>query len=778
MPALTFRTKSAGTCAGARVGSRRVASWLVGFGVALVCALVALMLFVGPATAAPQQVPMQATGPQCPAGMQLDASGNRCLTPHVRWSQQVTSCPSGWALAVGEFGGRHCERTVTNRVQVGTRRVFSHNTVATVWVDTGRQRRQTGTRRTWVRPRTTVEPVVPPIRRQVGTTRTWVPPATTTQVVRTGTRTERTRECNFVWELGVSVCSWVERRVPVYETLVIVLTPGRWRTQPVYEWVRSQRVTIPGYYRTVPVYGWVNTGYYDRVTTPHYRNEPVYETRRRVETAAARLGGCRSGWTLAGTQCRRVELGPPTAVPTRPPATVETSGEPPQPEVELDRSLDRSLARLATLGNSELSALGLHRCAGGLISQVPCGSQLARTWSVDSGACEGIAGTRATTRHGGSCMTGVDTLTKCERGGTRCRQVTVRTFCPQVSQLVDTRILSWQDTAQGKQGETYRACVFDCRDFAGLPAYVAQRIQSSADYHCAERPRTEPVPVEPDPTTTTSSSSTTTSTSTTTTSSSTTTSSTSTTVRRRNRQTSTSVRSPRVTQPRVTQPRVTQPRVTQPRVTQPRVTQPRVTQPRVTQPPTTTQPPCGRFPSAAGQSALRQLRFVTPVAASGAARATQAGMPGGGAYLVVAPGVGWVAPRRAAWSPDVTEAGCTWTATEVRVRWRELVPWLNPGELGRAAPDVMEAWRALSAADQQTVRSQHVVRDVQRSCSIDELRRDPTTACRWFLAAPAVYDWRLSIVYRLDQPNSNRSVASQRSGRARIGNLTEYGNRG
>lgn len=735
-------------------------------------------------------VPMQSNGPECPAGMQLTSGRDRCLTPRVRWSQPTYRCPTGYRLLVGEFGGSQCQRTVTTRVQTGTRRVFSHNTYESVWVDTGRQRQQTGTRREWVPARTTVEPIVPPIRRQVGTTRTWVPPATTTQVIRTGTRTERTRECNVVWELGTSVCSWVEREVPVYEAIEVVLTPGRWRVTPTYEWQRSQTITIPGYYRTVPVYGWVRTGYYDRVARPQYRIEPVYETRSSVETVAARSTGCASGWTPSGGLCRRVELGLPSAVPTRrvqAPSTDEVSNAPAVP-VEPEVNLDRSLARLASLGDAELSSLGLHRCTGGLISQVPCGSQPSRTWNVDADACQGIAGTTATAAHGGSCRTGVDTLTKCQPGGRRCRQVTVRTFCPRIAQLSGTRILSWQETEQGKQGETYRACVFDCTNFAALPAYVAHRIQSSADYHCAATPSVE-APRDPPRMTTTQPPVTTTTRTPTTTSSSastTTTSSTTTSVPRR---TTTSVPRrtpplrvpptvPPVRVPPTTRPRVTQPRVTQPRVTQPRVTQPRVTQPPVTQPTPTTTPQCSRFPAGALRAAASRLRFETPIAATGAARADQTNMPGRGLYVVLAPGVGWVVPPTGVWTLDILSNGCAWRATELRVTWTELVPWRHAAQIRPIAPEVVRAWQALSAADQATVRSHHVTRRAITSCSPAQLRSDPRTACNWFLAEPAVYRWELAATYRPSAAGVSQRSQRIAGGVAHIRSLSEFGDRG
>ena len=100
----------------------------------------------------------------CAGSMVLDAQSGQCRTPRTETVLRPSRCPSGWTKVSGQYGGHVCQRRVEYERDTGrTRQVYSHTTYDDVWIVTGTKRQQTGTTEVWVRPRTMIEPLVPPI---------------------------------------------------------------------------------------------------------------------------------------------------------------------------------------------------------------------------------------------------------------------------------------------------------------------------------------------------------------------------------------------------------------------------------------------------------------------------------------------------------------------------------------------------------------------------------------------------------------------------------------
>ena len=270
-------------------------------------------------------------------------------------------------------------------------------------------------------------------------------------------------------------------------------------------------MTIPGYWREEPIYSEVETGYWDRVPTIHYTTEPIYETVVEWQTRSVSWGSCRTGWVRAGNQCQRTRLGNPSAPPQQscPSGTVPRysdavggmglsvlSCQSPSPGSDVDTGTDqdasggpsvtpdgtsRPLHHLAGESDERLAELGIHRCSNGLLSYVPCDDLPGREWDSEAEVCDDIEGTVYRPDHGGTCVTQSDLLDKCVSPGD-CEQTTIRTYCPAIGQLARTQI---QEHVHADRGaETYRVCVFDCSNFAALPSYVQIRINGSFDYGC------------------------------------------------------------------------------------------------------------------------------------------------------------------------------------------------------------------------------------------------------------------------------------------------------
>ena len=423
----------------------------------------------------------------CPGSMALDAQDGQCRTPRTETVLRPSSCSSGSTRVPGQYGGHECQRRVQSQRNTGrTRQVYSHTTYNEVWVPTGTERRQTGTSRVWVPPRTMTEPLVPPVRVQVGTE----------------------RRCDFDVLSGQHF---------------------NCRNVPVYGWQGFHTVTVPGYWDEEPVYSQVETGYFDRVPTIHYTTEPVYETVVEWQTTSPSVGPCAVGWQPAGSQCQRTVLGEPSAAPHQSCPTGSTprygdgfgGGGPSvllcesgQPGTNLDNGVDqeqsggpmtsldggtRPLHHLAGESDERLAELGIHRCADGLLSYVACSELPGREWDSDSDVCDEIEGTVYRPDHGGSCVTANDLLNKCTTPGD-CETTTIRTYCPAIGELVHTEIQEHVHLHRG--AETYRVCIFECANFGTLPSYVQLRINGSNDYACRPSPQPEPDPTAPTTTTT------------------------------------------------------------------------------------------------------------------------------------------------------------------------------------------------------------------------------------------------------------------------------------
>ena len=642
----------------------------------------------------------------CPGSMVLDTSSNQCRTPRTETVLRPSSCPSGWTKVGGQYGGHVCQKYVTWQRDTGrTRQVYSHTTYSDVWIVTGTRQVQTGTNRTWVPPRTVVEPLVPPLRVQVGTV----------------------RRCDFDPISGQEY---------------------NCRNVPVYEYQTTHTVTIPGYWNEEPIYTTVEVGYWDRVPTIHYTTEPIYETVGEWQTTSATQGSCASGWQQVGSQCQRTVLGNPSSAPQQscpsgsvprysdsiggnaPVLSCQSSapGSDPDDGDDQDDSggpgetpdgNSRSLLHLAGESDERLAELGIHRCSNGLLSYVACDELPGRTWDDDPGICDDIPGTVYKPDHGGSCVTGSDLLNKCNTPGD-CQQTTVRTYCPAIGELDSTDIQEHVHPTRG--AETYRVCVFDCTNFSGLPSYVQIRINGSYDYACVPDDDEDPDTSTPGSTTTTAPGSTT-----------------------------------PTTAPDSTTP------TTAPGGKDP--SPPVGTDPPRSPVPTTAPPAdeCADVPPVQrARSAARSISWASRVPAAGDRLSPQFHLPGGGRHLQVAPGLGWIEVDG---SLAVSSGDCRWTATWVRATWSELRPW-KPAELREmarhpATQHLARRWDALSSDWRDLLEQWHrpSVSPASSSCSIvDAMSARANSACSWLFRHPAAYRWRAHICFELDSDDVKAGV--------------------
>ena len=647
----------------------------------------------------------------CTGGMVLDTASGQCRTPSTQTALRPSTCPSGWTKVPGQYGGHVCQRYVTWQRDTGrTRQVYSHTTYKKVWVPTGTKQVQTGTKRTWVPPRTTVEPLVPPVRVKVGTT----------------------RRCDLDPVTGIEF---------------------NCRNVPVYKWKTSQTVTIPGYWKETPVYETVETGYWDNVPTIHYTTEPIYETVGEWRTTSVTSGSCASGWQPVGSQCQRTVLGDPSSAPQQscPSGSVPRYSDPiggmapvlscqsPSPGEDPDDGDDqddsggpgetpdgnsRSLLHLAGESDERLAELGIHRCSNGLLSYVACDELPGRTWDDDPSICDDIPGTVYKPDHGGTCVTPSDVLSKCNTPGD-CTQTTIRTYCPAIGELATTEIQEHVHPTRG--AETYRVCVFDCSNFSGLPSYVQIRINGSYDFACVpeEDEEEEPDPSTPGSTTTTAPSSTTTTApgSTTTT-----------------------------TTPDSTTP----------------TTAPDDPDPRDPPPTTpTTIPPddeCAATPPAlrAKAAALRSVSWVSNVRAADPSNSPQHDMPGRGQHLQVAPGRGWIEANGV---PSVRDGDCRWNATWVRANWSELRPWVASERRDMLANTdtrhLVTRWDALNA-DQQglfDVWPRPAVQPGSATCAVaDAMTSRAADRCDWTFRNSAAFSWQADVCFELESDDGGAGV--------------------
>lgn len=754
----------------ARAGLPRVARrWFAGACVVLA----ALGVVAAPDDSAEAQTSV-APVLTCGGGMVLDSSSGQCLTPRTETSLRPSSCAAGSVRVAGQYGGHVCQTKATKQVDTGrTRRVYSHTTYDKVWVSTGTKRVQTGTSRTWVPAKAVTEPLVPPVRVQVGT-------RTESKVVtRPGpdvlyevsyqaeVSTKRTvKRCTFDPIAGQQC--WNET---VTETRTVTRTrlecciPGPTITKtvytevPVYEYQTSRTATIPGYWSETPVYETRETGYWDQVPTIHYTTQPIYETVVTWVTASATLGPCPSGWQAVGSQCSRTVLGPPSGTPTQScpsgsvprygdalggngPSVLTCQSSAPGSDTDTGTEQDdsggpgdspdgtaRSLLHLAGESDERLAELGIHRCSNGLLSYVPCSELPGRTWNDDPDACDDIEGTVYRPDHGGSCVTPADVLNKCTTPG-QCEDTTIRTYCPAIGELADTRLEEHLHPRRG--AETYRVCRFDCSDFGSLPSYVRTRINGSYDYACVPEPDSDDDPTSS--TTTTQPGTTTTTTAATTTTTESTTTTTSGQIDEEEDEDETDDRDD--TDPDDDPPTRTTVVTTEPTTT-------------------TTVPPddeCAPVPSAtAAARALGALRLESYVRPAGAGRSHQRQLPGSGRYLQVAPGRGWV---EISGPVDVSEHECAWVGTWVRVSWQDLRPWnadhRRSMEARADTRHLVRRWDALNADQQQLVRQWHRpgADPIARVCSVGSASAAGASAsCSWVFAYPAAYAWTVSLCF-------------------------------
>lgn len=656
----------------------------------------------------------------CSGSMVLDSGSGQCRTPRTETALRPSSCSAGSTRVAGEYGGHVCQRRVVRTVDTGrTRRVYSHTTYSEVWITTGTQQVQTGVNRTWVPARTHVEPLVPPVR------------------VRVGSR----RRCDFD---PISGLQYNCRNVPVY----------RYQT--------THTVTIPGYWREVPVYSEVETGYWDRVPTIHYTTEPIYQTVTQWITAPATLGPCAPGWRAAGSQCARTVLGEPSSAPHQscpsgsvpryadplggfgsgvvscqasgPESGVDTGTEQDSgggPEHSLDGTA-RPLHHLAGESDERLAELGIHRCSDGLLSYVPCAELPGRTWDSEPDVCDDIEGTVYRPDHGGSCVTASDLLSKCIAPGD-CEETTIRTYCPAIGELSNTQIQEHADPVRGS--ETYRVCVFDCADFAALPPYVQSRINGSYDYACL------PVP-EPESTTEATTSTTTTTT---------------TTSEVQREDADVGVHDPDDSGGPGDGGTGGRPVDS---------SEPDDDDPVDDDPLEPEEDPCASAPpEAAMHDVADRLTWHSHVPAASSGSGPQWRMPGGGKYLQVAPGRGWmhlVDPL------EVDDGTCIWIATSVRTSWSELRPWV-PAEraLMEANSDtrhLVDRWEALSLAQQSLLVQWHRPGAVPAkvSCTVDEAAGSAaSSACSWLIRFPAAYSWRAEACFEASPENGTADESAE-----------------
>ena len=738
---MSWRQLPQSSCANQALGVRRLGWWFIA--VTLGVLPFASMVVSGDEVAAQTSVPAVLS---CSGGMVLDRGSGRCLTERTVTVNRPTWCPSGSTMVSGRYGGYECQTRVTTTRRTGrTRRVYSHTTYDKVWVPTGTKRVRTGTKRTWIKPSTMMEPLVPPVR------------------VKTGSK----RRCDFDPISGI----WFNCRYV-----------------PVYKWISTHTTTVPGHWVSKPVYSNVDTGYWDRIANRHYTYEPIYETVVSWRTTRVIQGRCSYGWRTVGSRCQRTVLGQPSSPAhqhcpagttpsypdavggysssvllcyTAPPGGDRDTGDDHDDDGGGGSSRDgdaRELSRLAGESDERLAELGIHRCAGGLLSYVACSKMPGRTWNSNPDVCEGIDGVTYRPDHGGSCVTSSDLLNKCTRPGD-CEKTTVRTYCPAIGQLATTQIQEHVHPTRGP--ETYRVCIFDCANFSGLPSYVRTRIQGSYDYACL--PNDEPKVTTPR--TTTSTTSTTSNTTTTSTTSTTTTSrpgsATSTTAAHREpTRTTTSTTAPGGSRDPVDEavPTTT--------VAPPRGTPPRTS---TTLPLTgTTLPPTGIPlppleecphvpPDSVAARALGGLGLGSNVRAASAGSSPQRHLPGGGRYLQVAPGRGWIEIRGLV---DVGTPECEWTATWVSASWSDQRPWhdaeLKAMETGTQTQHLVQRWNLLSEQQRQLQQRWHRQGAIPEVvvCEVgDAVGSSASTSCGWVLTRAAAYAWQVSLCFELDLPD-------------------------
>ena len=650
----------------------------------------------------------------CTGSMVLDTSSNQCRTPRTETVLRPSSCPSGWTKVGGQYGGHVCQKYVTWQRDTGrTRQVYSHTTYKKVWIVTGTKQVQSGTKRTWVPPRTVVEPLVPPVKVKVGSV----------------------RRCDLDPISGLEF---------------------NCRNIPVYKWKTTHTVTIPGYWEEEPIYETVEVGYWDNVPTIHYTTEPIYETVGEWQTTSVTQGSCASGWQQVGSQCQRTVLGDPSSAPQQscpsgsvprysdsiggnaPVLSCQSSapGSDPDDGDDQDDSggpgetpdgNSRSLLHLAGESDERLAELGIHRCSNGLLSYVACDELPGRTWDDDPSICDDIPGTVYKPDHGGSCVTQSDLLNKCNAPGD-CEQTTVRTYCPAIGELDSTDIQEHVHPTRG--AETYRVCVFDCTNFSGLPSYVQIRINGSYDYACVPDDDEDPDTSTPGSTTTTAPGSTTTT-------------------------------APGSTTP-TTAPDSTTP-TTAPGGKDP--SPPVGTDPPRSPVPTTAPPAdeCAPVPSVQrARSAARSISWASRVPAARGRLSPQSHLPGGGRHLQVAPGLGWIEVDG---SLAVSSGDCRWTATWVRATWSELRPWM-PAELKELArhrdtQHFARRWDALNTARRQSMQRWYSpgVRPESAACSVADARSGRATSrCGWQFRNPAPYRWQAHICFELDDGRAGVQV--------------------
>lgn len=762
----------------ARTARRWLASVFVG-----AAPLIAAHAFDGPAQAQTTVAPVLS----CGGGMVLDGGSGQCRTPRTETALRPAGCPAGSTQVPGQYGGHVCQAKITKKIDTGrTRQAYSHSTYDKVWVPTGTKQVQTGTNRVWVPPRTMVEPLVPPVRVQVGTrteskTVTRPGPDVLYEVSYTVDVTTKrvVRRCSFDPTAGKQCWNQtVTETTTQTRTRLECCIPGPpvtttvTRDVPVYGYRTTHTVTVPGYWSETPVYETRETGYWDRVETRHYSTEPVYETQVTWVTSAATQGPCPSGWQPAGSQCSRTVLGDPSAAPTQQcpsgsvprygdalggvgpsvltcqsstPGANPDSGDDQEDSGGGEDSPDggaRPLHHLAGESDERLAELGIHRCANGLLSYVPCDELPGRTWNSDPDVCDDIEGTTYRPDHGGTCVTQSDLLNKCAKPGD-CEETTIRTYCPAIGELASTQI---QEHAHPHRGaETYRVCVFDCSSFGTLPPYVQTRINGSYDYACLPTPEDEPSPTT------------------------TTTSPTTTTRAPDDESEEAEEEDPEDDKGDDIGEEVGDDADDPPDVTVPRVTVPRTTVTTAVPTVTTTSPDdeCAPVPSAsAAAGALGGLRWVSHVRSADAGRSPQRHLPGGGRYLQVAPGRGWAEVRG---SVDVAEGDCQWTAAWVNVKWTEQRPWVaaerHAMEAGADTRHLVRRWDALSADQQQLVRQWHRTGHADVVCAVDDASGlGAAESCGWTLAHPAAFAWQTGICFEPDTASGTSAPSQQRSG--------------
>lgn len=740
--------------------ARAIRRWIAG---ALVTTAVLMSVYVpgNPAQAQRSAAPVLT----CGSGMVLDSSSGTCLTMRTETAARPTVCPAGWRRIAGPGGGPLCRQRTERLVDTGrTRRVYSHTTTAHVWIVTGTELVQSGTRPVWVPPRTVVYPLVPPVRVQVGTetvrTEVTMPGPPVRYEVSyevTVTRSRRVQHCAFDPYAG-EMC-WYEtvtETVTETRTRTVCCRPGPdiiqtvTREVPVYEWQTTYASTVPGRWDSEPVYTERETGYWHAVESVHYTTEPIYETVVDVQTQSPTYGNCAAGWRPAGRQCRRTVLGQPSAAPTQTcpagfaprygdslggtgPSPLSCESRAPGSDTDTGSEQDdsagpgnspdggaRPLLHLAGEGDERLADLGIHRCANGLLSYVPCDELPGRTWDSDPDFCDGIEGTTYRPDHGGTCVTGSDVLNKCTTPGD-CHDTTIRTYCPAIAELADTQIQEHVHPDRG--AETYRVCVFDCASFAALPPYVQTRIIGSYDYACLAVPG-------PDTTTPDTSPG-----STTTTTVSTTTAPSSTTTTPEDDDDDDERDSGGPGDP-------------------PDTGGPDVTMATI-EPTATTGPPdaqCPRLPPLPLTSADDgALGWRSHVRSQNAASTGQVDMPGGGQFLQVAPGRGWMHAQRAV---QIDDPDCIWTMTRVRTSWSELRPWIAAErrrmEAEPTTRHLVKRWDALSTVQQRVMRRwrRPGVIPAEVECSIvDAASATASSDCDWLLARPGAYAWRFDACF-------------------------------